>query len=113
MNENYFEKLDTPEKYYWYGFLFLKWLYENNTFCLNRKYEKYLDMEKYFLTPRKGTSKFRCVWLMPNGKFEANFVYKKIKYRCGVFESETAAAMAYNKKATEIMGDKAILNTIF
>lgn len=45
-------------------------------------------------------------------KYEANFRYKHKTYYAGSYKTEQEAALAYNIKAIEIIGNKAILNII-
>lgn len=45
-------------------------------------------------------------------RWRAAFVFKKRKYYVGQFKTADDAARAYNAKALEVMGDKAILNIL-
>lgn len=58
-----------------------------------------------------GKSKFRGVWLHKN-KWVAEIIKNGKKYRLGRFADEAEAALAYNKKALELYGEKAKLNKI-
>lgn len=60
---------------------------------------------------REKLSKYRGV-TKHNDRWIAEFKHNKIRYALGTFYSENEAAEAYNKKAIEILGDKAILNVI-
>jgi hypothetical protein len=47
-----------------------------------------------------------------DNKFNARFTFNKKTYYIGRFDTELEAVKAYNKKALEVCGDKAILNII-
>ncbi len=77
----------------------------------------YSDQEiKDFITkinsPKIYGSKYRGVTISLNRdkKYRAITYYRGIKYDCGSFYSEEEAARAYDKKAIELLGDKAKLN---
>lgn len=61
----------------------------------------------------KGRSKFRGVSLhkAPN-KWRASISFKGRRIYIGIYDSEVEAAKAYNKKALELLGDKATLNCV-
>jgi hypothetical protein len=60
---------------------------------------------------RKQSSKYRGV-VKYNIKWIAQINYKKTHYYLGIYDDVNEAARAYNKKAKELLGDKAILNII-
>lgn len=60
-----------------------------------------------------GVSKFRGVWWdKARSKWEAGLRMKYIKKYLGRFDSETDAAIAYNKAAKEHFGEFAFLNEV-
>lgn len=62
---------------------------------------------------RRCTSKYKGVWLWrPNGRFVAKISYNGKRIHIGYFDSEEAAARAYNAKAVELFGEFAYLNPI-
>ena len=74
---------------------------------LNDIPEKYLNMDVHPIVPN---SKHRGVTKRSNGNFEAR-ITKNYKWYClGTFSIEEDAARAYDKKAVELFGDKAVLN---
>ena len=56
-------------------------------------------------------SKYRGV-IKANTKWTAQITYKNEKYYLGIYNDEDDAARAYNKKATELLGDEAQLNDV-
>ncbi len=61
----------------------------------------------------RGVSKYRGVlWFKNSQKWGACCASFGKKYYLGLFESENAAALAYNKKATELHGEFARLNVV-
>lgn len=64
--------------------------------------------------PKKDvTSIYRGVsWSKDKNKWVARMHHKKHFYHIGYFASEIDAAIAYNKKAIELYGESALLNTI-
>ncbi len=65
------------------------------------------------LPSRVVSSKYRGVRFMPKLKrWRAEIRHKNVTKFIGEFYIETEAALAYNKSATEILGDKARLNII-
>lgn len=61
---------------------------------------------------KRGSSKYKGVRRKPDGKFDANVEMHGKCYYLGRFIKEEDAAIAYNKKATELFGEFANLNTI-
>lgn len=58
-------------------------------------------------------SKYKGVWLdKRSGKWHAEVICKKIKYRLGSFKHEVDAAMAYNIKAVLLFGEYARINDL-
>lgn len=51
-------------------------------------------------------------WNKRANKWRSHICYRKIIYHLGYYEKETDAAIAYNKKATELFGPNAKLNII-
>jgi group I intron endonuclease len=65
------------------------------------------------LKSKENSSKYVGVYLSKNGKrWFAVISYKNKQYRLGTFDTEEEAALAYNKKALELYGSNAKLNTI-
>jgi hypothetical protein len=101
---------------------FLNWLYKDATIYLDRKYKKYLLLKDYMNkianNPRQlnnKTSLYKGVHsiLLKNGKkYEASIKFKNKIIHLGRFLNEKDAAIAYNNKAKELLGDKAVLNNI-
>lgn len=61
---------------------------------------------------RSSTSKYKGVrW--KSGKYEASVEMYEKCYYCGRFTNEEEAALAYNKKASELFGEFANLNQLF
>lgn len=91
---------------------FLNWLYFDSKFALPRKYQKYqyIKQIKQNVIDNK-FYKYRGVYVKRN-KPHASIQYNNKTYYLGVFDTEKNAAIAYNKKALELMGEKAILNII-
>ncbi len=59
---------------------------------------------------RGGKSKFKGVWLAPNGKWSVTIGFKqKVRY-LGTFISESDAAKAYDAEAVKLYGEFAYLN---
>lgn len=90
---------------------FLNWLYSDPTYILKRKYDRYQTLIK--LTQKissKKTSKYRGVYFR-RGQPHSVIQKGNNVYRLGRFESEEYAAKAYNEKAIELFGSRAILNT--
>lgn len=84
--------------------------------CLN--FENISDFDKIRIiniikNPKKrdGISKYRGV-CREHEKWKAYITKDKKYYNLGLFKNEIEAALAYNKKAIELLGDKAKLNTI-
>lgn len=70
------------------------------------------EWEKYSMSNKK-SSKFRGVfWDKRTGKYVSQIWDGKRNIKIGEFDDEEEAALAYNKKALELKGDKAILNMI-
>lgn len=66
-----------------------------------------------YATGKECTSKYRGVTLYrANGKYRATFCLNKKKIVIGAYATEEEAAMAYNTKAKEMLGDKAKLNIL-
>lgn len=59
-----------------------------------------------------GTSKYKGVRRHKQGKWEARITYRYKVIQIGLFVTEDEAALAYNKKATELFGEFAYLNII-
>jgi hypothetical protein len=64
--------------------------------------------------PKDKFSNFRGVQKNSNPKkpYRASFRYKGMQYTLGAFETELEAARAYNKAASAVIGDYAILNDL-
>jgi hypothetical protein len=60
----------------------------------------------------KKENNYRGIHLTPNNKWDAIITFNKTKHYLGLFKTKEEAALAYNKKATELLGDKALLNII-
>lgn len=58
------------------------------------------------------SSKYKGVTKKPDGRYEASVEMHKKCYYAGRFIKEEEAALAYNKKATELFGEFANLNII-
>jgi hypothetical protein len=78
-----------------------------------------VDVSESVLKNRKGrkvrekTSQYIGVgWYKPSKKWRSYIYYNKRAYFLGYFEDEKDAARAYNKKALELLGDKAVLNDL-
>jgi len=62
---------------------------------------------------KKNSSVYKGVsFYKQTNKWTAQMHFKNVYYRLGYFATETEAARAYNKKALELLGSKAILNKI-
>ena len=93
---------------------FLKWLYKDATICLDRKQEKYKAIESYFKSKpnwKNTSSKYRGVYKSRN-RFLADIKHHNKTVHLGVFTNEIDAAKAYNQKAIELRGSKAIINLL-
>ncbi len=78
---------------------------------LSEKHIKYV--KKKLKSDKSKTSKYRGVtFYFQTNRWTAQISYNKVYYRLGYFATEKEAALAYNKKALELLGDKAILNKI-
>lgn len=89
---------------------FLNWLYADSIFILERKYNKYLEVQqiKNGIIQKK-SSRFHGVYLKrghPYGRIESGGII----YHLGRFQTEIDAAKAYNKKAIKLFGGNAKLN---
>ena len=61
----------------------------------------------------KGTSDFRGVMFHKRiGKWQASIQYNKKRLHLGYFDCEREAALAYNKKASKLLGYRAKLNVV-
>jgi hypothetical protein len=60
----------------------------------------------------KKENSYRGIRLNPSNKWSAIISFKKKDYNLGLFKTKEEAALAYNKKASELLGDKAKLNVI-
>ena len=59
------------------------------------------------------TSPFKGVaWHKPQAKWRAQIQFGKKKEHLGYFDHEHEAALAYNKRATELFGEFAVLNRV-
>jgi len=58
------------------------------------------------------TSKYRGVGLKKNGRWYASIKLEGVKKHIGYFDTENAAALAYNIEATKLFGSFALLNEI-
>lgn len=61
---------------------------------------------------RNSSSKYKGVFRRKTGKWTSQLTYKGKRYYLGTFENEEEAAIAYNKKAIEVHGEKAFQNLI-
>jgi hypothetical protein len=92
---------------------FLQWIYyDDNLLCLNRKRQVAIKglvhAEKM---DQKKTSRFRGVsWHKRAKKWRATLMLNYKQIHAGLFINELDAAKAYDQKAIEIFGSKAILN---
>lgn len=59
---------------------------------------------------KPASSRFRGVYRYPNGRITAQLQLKQRKLRLGNFTSEEEAAKAYDKAASEFLGNRAVLN---
>lgn len=77
---------------------------------LNDIPEEYQDLKP---RPYKGTSDFRGVMFHKRiGKWQASIQYNKKRLHLGYFDCEREAALAYNKKASKLLGYRAKLNVV-
>lgn len=61
----------------------------------------------------RSSSKYRGVVLhAQTGKWQAQLKHRDVNYYLGLFDSEEAAALAYNRKAVEVWGRFAHLNRV-
>lgn len=74
---------------------------------LNDIPEEYWDMDVH---PIVHNNKYRGVERKPCGAFAARIKKNHKRYYIGTFSIEEDAARAYDKKAVELFGDKAVLN---
>lgn len=74
---------------------------------LNDVPEEYLNKDVH---PIIHNNKYRGVERKPCGNFEARIKKNHKRYYIGTFSIEEDAARAYDKKAVELFGDKAVLN---
>jgi LAGLIDADG DNA endonuclease family protein len=93
---------------------FYNYIYKGKLFGLNRKCKKF---KLYFIYKqkilKKKSSKYRGVsYNNKNKNFWALIQRDNKSYYLGSFNSEIDAARAYNNKAIELLGSKAILNNI-
>ena len=85
-------------------------------YYLNKKKtvaEQYQTMARR-TSARKKFSEYRGVTSNSNPKkpYRASLFYQGRKYFLGAYETELAAARAYNEHAAQIIGDHAILNEL-
>jgi hypothetical protein len=81
---------------------------------LGKPTQKYLKEVKKLINNivnRKFSSKYRGVTLEEN-RWRATILHKGKKYSLGKYGEEKEAALAYNKKAKELLGDEAKLNKL-
>lgn len=58
-------------------------------------------------------SKYKGVYPQATGtNWRAQINHNHVRYHIGVYQSEEEAALAYNEKATELLGDFAVLNDL-
>lgn len=74
---------------------------------LNSIPEKYSNMDVHKIAHK---NKYRGVEKIPCGHFAARIKKNHKRYYIGTFTVEEDAARAYDKKAIELFGDKAVLN---
>lgn len=96
-------------------------LYHKEFACLNELPNDVIVIERITISapsqravkPNSGSSKYKGVcWHKRSNKWMASFSWNKVNHYLGIHAFEKDAALAYNKKAIEIHGDKAILNLI-
>jgi hypothetical protein len=72
-----------------------------------------VDHDGFKINVKQKTSKYRGVsYREDSKKFLVKVTKDRVPYRLGLYKSEIDAAKAYNEKAIELFGDKAILNVI-
>jgi len=69
-----------------------------------------LDRKHHSKPERKKFSTYRGVFKARHGRVRAQFKMNDVMYFLGNFSSEIEAAKAYDKKAKEMLGDRAVLN---
>lgn len=93
--------------------IFLDYIYKGDKIGLERKRNKYMELINYYqsVLKNKTGSKYLGVYLPKRcKKWAMKIKYnKKVKY-LGSFETERAAAEAYNREAIKIHGPNAIIN---
>lgn len=98
-------------------FTFLKWLYENCDMFLERKKNKYIELQNFFLERDvhkrdKFFSKYFGVsYIKRKQRFCASIRHNNKMIRIGSgYKTEIEAAKAYDKKSIELFGEKAKTN---
>jgi hypothetical protein len=74
---------------------------------------EHMDNWMDYLCEKEVTSKYRGVNVDKNGNWKAYIKHGDNNYYLGTYEKEEHAAIAYNRKAKELLGDKAKLNDVF
>lgn len=63
-------------------------------------------------TTKRNSTGFKGVTKIHEGRYIAKITYNNIHRYIGTFDSPIKAAIAFNKKATELLGDRAFLNKV-
>ena len=71
-----------------------------------------LNKEDISFNTRVLTSKYRGVYRIKSGRFVAEIKFNKKKYWLGQYDTPEEAALAYNERASLLLGEKANLNIL-
>lgn len=90
-------------------------IYLSSSFCLKRKYEKYLQIKKNIPSFKRSihSSQYKGVsFNKKQQKYLVQFRYESKSYYLGTFDKEVEAAITYNKKIKDLGLSYERLNTI-